>query len=67
MKTYSPKSSVRKPMMYGGSTSKKMMGGGMANTMGNSMAMGMRKDKMNKNMAAMGMKHGGKAHYGKKK
>ena len=67
MKIYNNKSSVRKPMMYGGSTSKKMMGGGMANTMGNSMAMGMRKDKMNKNMAAMGMKHGGKAHNNKKK
>ena len=66
MKTYSPKSSVRKPMMYGSSV-KKMMGGGMANTMGNSMAMGMKKDKMNKNMAAMGMMYGSSVKKMKKK
>ena len=67
MKIYNNKSSVRKPMMYGGSTSKKMMGGGMANTMGNSMAMGMKKDKMNKNMAAMGMMYGSSVKKMKKK
>ena len=64
MKVYSNGSSIRKPMMYcGGASMKKMMGGGMANTVGNSMAAGLRKNKM----GMMGMKHGGKAHYGKKK
>ena len=64
MKTYSKNSAVRKPMMYGGGASmpkKKMMGGGM-------MGSGMMQDKKNKTaMGMMGMKHGGKAHYGKKK
>ena len=47
MKVYSNGSSIRKPMMYGGGASmKKMMGGGVANTVGNSMAAGMRKNKM---------------------
>ena len=43
--------SMRKPMMYGGGAGSMMS----KNTMGDSMAMGMKKDKMNKNMAAMGM------------
>ena len=42
---------MRKPMMYGGGAGSMMS----KNTMGDSMAMGMKKDKMNKNMAAMGM------------
>ena len=63
MKTYAKNNTIRKPMMYGGGASmkKKMMGGG--NATGNMMAAGMRKNKM----GMMGMKHGGKAHYGKKK
>tara|TARA_R100001086_G_scaffold250066_1_gene193173 strand:- start:498 stop:674 length:177 start_codon:yes stop_codon:yes gene_type:complete len=52
MKTYSKNSSVRKPMMYGGSTSTS------PNTFGSSMAMGMQKDKMDKNMDMM--MYGGK-------
>jgi len=64
MKTYNKNSSVRKPMMYGGSAAmmpkKKMQMGGMTNTMGDSMAMGMKKDKMNKNMNMMGMRYGSK-------
>tara|TARA_Y100001951_G_scaffold105335_1_gene122040 strand:+ start:8191 stop:8385 length:195 start_codon:yes stop_codon:yes gene_type:complete len=64
MKVYSNGSSIRKPMMYGGGASmKKMMGGGMANTVGNSMAAGMRKNKM----GMMGMMYGSSVKKMKKK
>lgn len=51
MKTYNEKSSVRKPMMYGGS-------GGSA--MSAPMGSGMMQDKKKKNMGMMGMMYGGK-------
>lgn len=70
MKIYNSKSSVRKPMMYGGGAAmmpkKKMQMGGMTNTFGNAMNMGMQKDKVNKNMAAMGMMYGGNTKKTKK-
>ena len=54
MKTYNQNSSVRKPMMYGGS------GGSAMSAPKMSMGMGMEKDKRKKTMGMMGMMYGGK-------
>lgn len=55
MKVYNPKSSVRKPMNYGG----------MANITGTAMSAGMRRDAIQKqnpmSVGMMGMKKGGRA------
>jgi hypothetical protein len=53
MKAYNSKSTIRKPMNYGG----------MANITGNTMSAGMRRDtakKKNMGMGMMGMKYGSK-------